>query len=171
MSILIITITVMFACGRQNWRLKKIGDSSVKRVRVVSDTPLHVPLQRRGIIITIFRGFWTNCLRTGTWHRSAFVVPISYLIQLENLQFCHALWFPAAHVPLEMGRKGGGRNLLAIGNVLDLLVRAGQTSHVLILIVIKGKYPITGLLGCLRHLGRMGRTWLGVILTPTYMLQ
>jgi len=25
--------------------------------------------------------------QAGTWHRSAFVVPISYLIELENLQF------------------------------------------------------------------------------------
>ena len=53
-------------------------------------TPSHVPRQRRVIIVAIFRGLgpivWS--LQIGTWHRSAFVVPISYLISLENLQFC-----------------------------------------------------------------------------------
>ena len=49
----------------------------------------HVPLRRRGIIVAIFRGFWT--FQIGTWNRSAFFFLISYLIELENLQFCHLL--------------------------------------------------------------------------------
>ena len=70
--------------------------------QVATGTPSHVPLRCRGINIAVFRGFgtnWfffrgfgTNCfLPTGTWHWSAFVVPIPYLIKLENVQFCRLL--------------------------------------------------------------------------------
>jgi len=50
--------------------------------QIATGTPSHVPPQRRGIIIAIFMilGPIVWSLQSGTQHRGAFVVPISYLI-------------------------------------------------------------------------------------------
>jgi len=50
--------------------------------QVATGTPFHVPLRRRGIIITIFHGFGTKCMVLYRWDSAPRCVcrPISYLI-------------------------------------------------------------------------------------------
>jgi len=49
---------------------------------VATGTPSYVSFRRRGIVIAIFRDFGTNCMiPSGTWHQSAFVVTISFLMK------------------------------------------------------------------------------------------
>jgi len=64
--------------------------------QVATGTPSHVPLQRRAMIIAIYRGFGNALVlgpivwspQTGTRHWNAFLVPISHLFNWTILQFC-----------------------------------------------------------------------------------